>query len=134
MACVEWSGYKNEHGYGKVMINRRCVRAHRHAWERAFGPIPVGLHVLHRCDNPSCVNPEHLFLGTQAQNMADKVAKGRQRKGERVPSAKLTAEQVREIMASAGADTQRAIAARFGIHQSTVSDIARRKRWGHLWQ
>jgi len=131
--CVVWPGYKNEKGYGKVMVARRCVRAHRHAWGQHFGPIPDGLNVLHNCDNPACINPGHLFLGTQAQNMADKVAKDRQQKGERVPTAKLTEGDVREIRALKGSLTQRAIAVRFAVDQSTVSDIVRRKNWRHIW-
>ena len=71
--CVEWIGYTMPGGYGQS--NGKL--AHRTAWETAHGPIPDGIEVLHSCDNPPCHNPEHLFLGTQADNMADMDAKGR---------------------------------------------------------
>jgi hypothetical protein len=75
--CILWSGRIGNHRYGVVDVGGRSVLAHRQAWEDANGPIPVGLFVLHRCDNPPCVNPEHLFLGTHQDNMADMKAKGR---------------------------------------------------------
>ena len=75
--CWEWTDGCDGDGYGVVGAGGKTVRAHRVAWEVAHGPIPDGVHVLHQCDNPPCINPAHLFLGTQADNMADKVAKGR---------------------------------------------------------
>lgn len=99
------------------------------------GPIPDGLHVLHHCDNPPCVNPAHLFLGTNADNVADKTAKGRGRggRGEAHRNAKLTADQVREIreLAASGL-TQREIAARYGVRHTAIGKILRGERWGHL--
>lgn len=71
--CVEWAGLRFRDGYGRV----GSKQAHRVAWEQTYGPIPEGLFVLHRCDNRPCVNPEHLFLGTNTDNMQDMVAKGR---------------------------------------------------------
>lgn len=75
--CVEWTGAKNGDGYGSVRYRGRVMRAHRVAWERAYGPIPAGLQVLHRCDNPPCVNLNHLWLGTNTDNIHDAIAKGR---------------------------------------------------------
>ena len=76
--CVEWSGHRNEKGYGRIGTLGGAISAHRLAWKLAFGEIPNGLCVCHSCDNPPCVNVEHLWLGTHADNAADKVAKGRQ--------------------------------------------------------
>ena len=75
--CIEWQQPTHRFGYGWITIRRRAVLAHRFAWIRANGPIPDGMDVLHRCDNPPCCNPEHLFLGTRADNAKDMIAKGR---------------------------------------------------------
>lgn len=85
--CWEWTAARQPSGYGKMVVgsrldgSRRFPPSHRLAWELTHGPIPQGLHVLHHCDNPPCCNPAHRFLGTDADNAADKVAKGRQATG-----------------------------------------------------
>lgn len=123
------------HGYGQVWDGRRMARAYRVAWEKANGPIPDGLCVLHHCDNPACINVEHLFLGTHADNMQDKAKKGRartsDRRGEANTAATLTREEVRTIRAlwASGETRQSEIAQRFGVCQQHVSRIVR----GALW-
>ena len=126
--CAEWPFYRDPHGYGRVTSQL----AHRRVWELAHGPIPVGLCVLHRCDNPPCVNPAHLFLGTIQDNNADMIAKGRKARliGTGHPRAKLT--EV-DVMAIRSDDRpQRVIADDYGICHATVSYIKTGQRWGHL--
>lgn len=102
--CWLWQGKsRTSSGHGRMYVGsmvdgtRRAVGPHRLMWEEMFGSIPDGLCVLHECDVPRCVNPEHLFLGTQLDNMADRDAKGRQARGERQGLAKLTAEKVKTM-------------------------------------
>jgi hypothetical protein len=135
--CWLWTGHTDGSGYGLLRVGRLRKRAHRIAYELFVGPIPDGLQVLHRCDTPACTNPAHLFLGTARDNIADKVAKGRQargpamgRQGSRHHNARLNAAQVASIRASVqDGRTQRVIAAEFGISQTTVSQIINHKRW-----
>lgn len=106
------------------------VRAHRAAWVEAFGPIPDGMHVLHRCDNRRCVNPRHLFLGTHADNMHDMAVKGRRKNiltCEANGRAKLTAEQVAEIKCLPL--TQKVISKLYGVSKSQVHRIRAGKQW-----
>lgn len=106
-----------------------AVKASRFTFEAFHGPIPAGAFVCHRCDTPMCVNPDHLFLGSQADNIADKVKKGRHPRGEQV-STKLTLLQAREIRQRAdGGETHRLIAADYDITPGMVSAIYRRERW-----
>lgn len=75
--CILWSKNKNKRGYGITMFRGKCMGAHRASWIENYGDIPDGMLVCHKCDNPSCINPEHLFLGTQSENMQDCKRKGR---------------------------------------------------------
>lgn len=135
--CVEWAGLRNRDGYGYLRANGRRVRAHRVAWELVHGSIPPDMIICHHCDNPACVNLDHLFIGTTADNMADKTAKGRLRgqlaKGADHPAAKLTAESVRVIRERAAAGiTQQALADKFGVRQDTISRLVNRRTWRHI--
>lgn len=133
--CWEWTGCLHDGGYGLIRVDGRNRRAHRVAWQLSHGAIPEGLRVCHTCDNPPCVRPDHLFLGTDADNMRDKTAKGRARwhRGSANSMAKLTEALVQTIRAEAAAGvTYRAIARVHGIHFTTVGGIVRRQIWSHV--
>jgi hypothetical protein len=122
-------------GYGLAHYDRgKKTTAHRVAWAIHTGELPPSdLQVCHRCDNPPCVNPDHLFLGTRAENMADMVAKGRSARGERAWMSPLTEADVLEIVRLSDTDlSQREIGERFGITQSSVAQIVHGKSWGHV--
>jgi hypothetical protein len=127
--CWLWGGYVNKRGYGQY--TRRQFRTHRIAYALAHGPIPDGMVVCHRCDNPTCVRLDHLFLGTDNDNVQDRVTKQRQGRspGERNGSAKLSERDVAAIRALKGQMFQREIAEQFGVTQTCVSKIHRGKRW-----
>jgi len=119
-------------GYGQFFPETdTSFRAHRWSFAEAHGPIPAGMCVCHRCDNPLCVNPAHLFLGTQADNMADKARKGRahkpNRRGEIHPNVKLTDAQIAEIRSNyaGGWGEQTKLARDYGVHNSLISAIVR---------
>lgn len=126
--CHEWMGSLMPNGYGQIHLNGKTAYAHRVSYEIAKGPIPGGMFVLHSCDNRKCVNPDHLFVGTFDDNMADMVGKERQAHGEKNGHAKLTVEQVHEIRSAIG--TQQEIAKRYGVTRSLVSMI----RSGRIWR
>lgn len=130
--CLIFKGCQGTDGYGLVKRNGKMQRAHRLAWERIHGPIPKGMLVCHRCDNRACVNPEHLFLGTQKDNIQDAIAKQRMTgpRGEKQGLHKLTVDQVIEIRRMVGTQTE--IAAAFGIGQDHVSRIRSKKVWKWL--
>ena len=128
--CHEWTGYTAGTGYGQLTHRMKTFYVHRVAWELANGPIPDEQQVLHRCDNRKCVNPEHLFLGTLDDNMADMTAKRRQAHGPKCYHAKLTVEQVHEIRRST--ERQQTIADRYGITNSTVSVIKSGQTWRYV--
>lgn len=144
--CRDWNGARSKQGYGVLKLGGRQFKAHRVSLELSAGTIPDGMFVCHRCDRPSCVAPEHLFVGTPADNMADRDAKGRQatgarsgahthpesvRRGERNHKSKLSLEQVREARRLlANGKKHREVAAAFGVARTTISWIAR----GHTWK
>jgi hypothetical protein len=133
--CWNWTGaYARE--YGTFWLAGRQQRTSRVAYTLYVEPIPIGLCVLHRCDNPKCVNPQHLWLGTQGDNAADSKAKGRSthQRGELSGMAKLTTSKVLQIRKLAGqpGHSQRSLGRRFGVHHATIWLIVTGKRWGHI--
>jgi hypothetical protein len=132
MPCKEWTGARDRDGYGT--LGRRKLRAHRIAWEAAYGPIPPGLLVCHHCDNPPCVEPTHLFIGTAADNMQDASAKGRlptHPPGEAHPNAKLTDAQVhaiRDAYQRHGHPNQLDLARTYGMSQASINRMLRGTR------
>jgi len=131
---MEWIGAKQKNGYGICTFQGKFWLTNRLAWTLTNGPIPDGSCVCHRCDNPGCCNPEHLFLGSHADNMADMRSKGRRRQinaGERNGRAKLTEQQASEIRRLYAEQRTRQVdlAARFGVSQSVVSLVLRREIW-----
>jgi hypothetical protein len=133
-SCWLWTAGHHEFGYGVMSANGKRMTAHRLSWILHNGKIPKGLHVLHKCDNPRCVNPKHLFLGTQADNMADMVQKKRHAEGSRNGHAILTEDKVREarIRYAAGGISQRELAEQFGVHQVTLGEALRGSHWKHV--
>jgi hypothetical protein len=132
--CWAWSAFKHR-GYGRIDDgNGRSVGAHRVSYEMHVGPIPPGMLVCHRCDNPECTNPRHLFLGTIIDNNLDRDQKGRTCLGQSNPQAKLTSQAVREIRVSLKQDRsrRRALAERFGVQPRAIQNAADRKTWRHV--
>lgn len=131
--CILWTGSKTKVGYGQFSYKGKMRKPHRVAWEIANGRrIPPGMMICHKCDVRHCINPEHLWLGTCAENLADRDAKGRQAKqrGETGNNARLTDAQARAILADTRSQTK--IAADYGVCQQTVSFIKRRITFSHL--
>lgn len=150
--CLEWSGTRSPCGYGLIGRGVNFPRlAHRCAWWLTFGQIPEGMQVCHRCDNPQCVNPDHLFLGTQADNVADMISKGRhvghprayrprlKNEGKGIPRgaerfrAKLTDALVIEMRRRRlNGETVRSLASHFGVATSGVIRVCRGDLWSHV--
>lgn len=130
--CWLWTGSKYRQGYGQVCVGPKFRKAHRVAYELTRGPIPTGLCVCHKCDVKLCVNPEHLFLGTYADNNADKALKGRAYRstGELQPAAKLTDADVIAILNDPRPSTH--LAPIYGVDHSLIGRIRRGKAWKHI--
>lgn len=133
--CWEWQAGTSRFGYGQFAVKRRATNAHRVAWVLWVGEIPKGKWVLHTCDNPLCVNPQHLYLGTVLENNRDRVERGRGRpagvRGERHGHAKLSLRQVKKIRReySAGGVSQATLGKKYGVCHATISFIVNNKTW-----
>lgn len=149
--CHEYLGCRLPNGYSKVTVSGKTMLGHRAAWEATNGQIPTGMCVLHKCDNRSCINPGHLFVGTRHDNMQDMIRKGRQRfvglrsdnyrqpsrheraRGERGGTAKLSERDVREILLRhKSGETQTRLSKEFGVRQCHISRIVRGASWSHI--
>lgn len=150
--CWEWTGYRIPFGHGRMGIGGRGnggILTHRLSWELHYGAIPDGLEVCHKCDNPPCVRPDHLFLGTHADNMHDMAVKGRSPRGDQSGqhthpenrprgeyngTSKLTNEQVIEIRRcyAIGGISHSQLARTYHVNQSTICRLLTRKKWQHI--
>ncbi len=131
--CLEWERAKTVKGYGYLWIDGRMRLAHRAAYKLSVGPIPEGYLVCHKCDNPACFRPSHLFVGTALDNKIDRTTKGRSNRGERHQNAKLTEEQIRIIRLEHASGVKRSkLALRFGVLPVTIGDVVSRKSWRHI--
>lgn len=135
--CWEWSAARTAAGYGELRYERTTVRAHRLAYEAWVGTIPDGQVVRHKCDNPPCINPDHLETGTQRDNMRDMSERGRHgktgAKGSTNGQAKLTEQQVRDILIRCQTERSNIVIANdYGVHKGTIKSIRARRFWKHV--
>ena len=127
--CWLWTSIKNKAGYGVLCTKNKHILAHRYSYELANGPIPEGMLICHHCDTPACVRDSHLFCGTDADNVADKVAKGRIPKGENHHNAKLTDDDVRQLRIDyANGVSTTTLSKKHGIHERTARKLAKGQR------
>lgn len=131
--CWLWTRATVWDGYGRLRCGGKTYRAHRVSYQVFVGEIPEGLHILHNCHRPGCINPDHLRAGTQQDNSTDMVKAGRSTFGERHHKAKLTREDVRMMrkMYAEGGVTHRELAKRYGVTRSVVSHMIRGLTWNN---
>lgn len=135
--CWEWQGTRTKDGYGQTKSNRVSVYTHRLSWEMAHGAIPPGMTINHTCDNPPCVRPDHLVLGTQQSNMVDMKRRGRASggtvQGSRVGTARLTEATAAAIRAEyAQGTSKRALAQKYGVARPTIYKLLAGETWRHV--
>lgn len=126
--CWEWTGYSHRSGHGSIRVDGKAVPVYRYVYEFYRGKIPDGMFACHKCDNPSCVNPEHIFIGTPRENSQDAARKGRMERGNKRWCSKLTEQDIRSIRADGRA--QRVIAGDYGVDQALIQRIRVGKAWG----
>jgi hypothetical protein len=130
--CWEWMAGKDKDGYGRFRYGKQKARANKVAWEITNGPIPDGLWVLHTCDNPRCVNINHLYLGTVKENAIDRDSRGRGAKGEHVGTSKLLASDVIKIRRLCLEKSRKELSVEFNTSQTNIFNIINRKSWNWL--
>lgn len=127
--CWNWVGHKQKFGHGYIVLNGKYWIASRLSWLLCHGKLSNNLCVCHKCDNPSCVNPKHLFLGTQIDNLKDRDNKGRTARGTTQHSSKLTVEDIKTIRRIKEWWTQDTLSQIFGVSQNAISRIIHKKTW-----
>jgi hypothetical protein len=128
--CWLWTKAKDKDGYGFFKVNRKMIKAHRYMWQLLHGPITSDVLVCHTCDNPTCVKPEHLFIGTHQDNVNDQKSKGRTLPGSKNPAAKLTVDDVKEIRFLVHSGwTQTAISEAYGVSQVQIGKVINEQCW-----
>ena len=133
--CLIFRGCVNDDGYGRIVRNGRLVFVHREVWARDHGPIPAMMCICHTCDKPACIEPSHLWLGTHADNMADRKRKGREaiRYGSQNPVSKLKEEDIPAIRAALRtSESVISIARRYAVTDGVIFSIRARRTWSHV--
>lgn len=125
--CWKWLGAKDSDGYGIMTADTKPVKAHRYSYEKHKGHIPEGMWVLHTCDNPECTNPDHLYIGTNKENVKDRMDRKRQPDGERHPDAKMTIAQVRQLREKGKTGTYKTIGEQYGLSIAQTAKILNRQ-------
>lgn len=129
--CIEWVMFLDKNGYGQIRVDGKAYYVHRLVYELQIAPIPKGLYVLHKCNNPKCSNPEHLYLGTQQDNMKD-MARAGSMKGHKNSQARLSESDVRSILDDKYKTSAKKLSVKYGVSAQHISDIRTGKRWSHL--
>lgn len=132
--CWLWLAGTSAQGYGRIFHDGKPRLVHRLVYENKFGEIPHGLDALHHCDNPLCINPDHIFIGTQRDNNLDRDRKGRTPKGENHYRAKFDSLQIKVIRSIGKSITGRSLAKYFNCAESTISEVLSKRLWKHLYE
>ena len=133
-SCWLWTAGTERRGYGHYWLNGKTIKAHRYSYSLTNGPIPSNMVICHTCDNPSCVNPDHLFLGTTLDNIQDRQSKNRQAKGSKSSKSKLNATQVLEIrnLYATTNTTCKELANKYNVSDNAIRLIIVRRNWKHI--